>query len=91
MKTVRDMKKSGSDMMVALDLNKITQSRDALAKALYSRLFAWLVKKINNKIDAQDGQDRVNTIGVLDIYGFEHFSTNGYEQLLINYCSEKLQ
>lgn len=70
--------------------------RDALAKMTYSSLFLWLVQSINStlsepeaKNDPEDG--KIGFIGVLDIYGFETFEVNGYEQLLINYCNEKLQ
>jgi len=72
--------------------------RDALAKMTYSCLFLWLVNCINEKlsetsssIDKKATVGRKGFIGVLDIYGFECFETNGFEQLLINYCNEKLQ
>ncbi|KAL5560832.1 hypothetical protein UlMin_037043, partial [Ulmus minor] len=57
-----------------LDPDAATVSRDALAKIVYSRLFDWLVNKINNSI-GQD-PDSKYLIGVLDIYGFESFKTN---------------
>jgi len=72
--------------------------RDALAKMTYSSLFLWLVKSINltltqheNDGFARNDTEQTGFIGVLDIYGFECFDVNGYEQLLINYCNEKLQ
>ena len=71
--------------------------RDSLAKMTYSSLFLWLVKSINQTLSEQENgtefQDNAKTgfIGVLDIYGFECFEVNGYEQLLINFCNEKLQ
>lgn len=64
-------------------------SRDTLAKALYSRLFDWLVSKINASI-AKPNFTGVR-IGILDIYGFEIFQSNGFEQLCINYVNERLQ
>ncbi|PIN14470.1 Myosin class V heavy chain [Handroanthus impetiginosus] len=64
-------------------------SRDALAKIVYSRLFDWLVNKINSSI-GQDPDSKL-LIGVLDIYGFESFKTNSFEQFCINLTNEKLQ
>ncbi|XP_021814766.1 myosin-11 isoform X1 [Prunus avium] len=73
----------------SLDPHGATVSRDGLAKTIYSRLFDWLVDKINVSI----GQDPSSKclIGVLDIYGFESFKTNSFEQFCINYTNEKLQ
>ncbi|KAK8955413.1 hypothetical protein KSP40_PGU016919 [Platanthera guangdongensis] len=65
------------------------QSRDALAKVIYSRLFDWLVNNINTSI-GQDPHSKF-LIGVLDIYGFESFKTNSFEQFCINLTNEKLQ
>ncbi|XP_028074279.1 LOW QUALITY PROTEIN: myosin-17-like [Camellia sinensis] len=64
-------------------------SRDALAKTVYSRLFDWLVEKINISI-GQDPNSK-SIIGVLDIYGFESFKHNSFEQFCINFTNEKLQ
>ncbi|KAJ6824987.1 myosin-6-like [Iris pallida] len=72
-----------------LDPNAAATSRDALAKTVYSRLFDWLVNKINNSI-GQDPNSKY-LIGVLDIYGFESFKTNSFEQFCINLTNEKLQ
>ncbi|KAI3741926.1 hypothetical protein L1987_59605 [Smallanthus sonchifolius] len=66
-----------------------TISRDGLAKTLYSRLFDWLVDKINMSI-GQDPNSK-SLIGVLDIYGFESFKLNSFEQFCINFTNEKLQ
>jgi myosin-5 len=69
--------------------NAIT-SRDSIAKFIYSMLFDWIVKIVNRKLDG--GADMPNRfIGVLDIYGFEHFQKNSFEQFCINYANEKLQ
>jgi myosin I len=64
-------------------------SRDALAKSLYSKLFDWIVNRINEGLVINDPD--AYSIGVLDIYGFEIFQKNGFEQLCINYVNEKLQ
>ncbi|XP_048336630.2 myosin-6 isoform X1 [Ziziphus jujuba] len=72
-----------------LDPDSAVVSRDALAKVVYSRLFDWLVEKINSSI-GQDPDSKF-LIGVLDIYGFESFKTNSFEQFCINLTNEKLQ
>ncbi|KAI7982475.1 Myosin-11 [Camellia lanceoleosa] len=72
-----------------LDPVGATFSRDGLAKTMYSRLFDWLVDKINVSI-GQDPNSK-SLIGVLDIYGFESFKTNSFEQFCINFTNEKLQ
>lgn len=71
--------------------------RDALSKALYERLFEWLIKYINKTLSKENNEEISRTtanalvLGVLDIYGFEIFDNNSFEQLCINYCNEKLQ
>ncbi|KAJ4867694.1 Myosin-13 [Raphanus sativus] len=72
-----------------LDPESAAFSRDALAKFVYAKLFDWIVNKINNSI-GQD-PDSKHMIGVLDIYGFESFKTNSFEQFCINLTNEKLQ
>ncbi|OMJ18372.1 Myosin-2 [Smittium culicis] len=64
--------------------------RDSMAKYIYSHLFDWIVSitNVSLKVDSSE-VDRF--IGVLDIYGFEHFETNSFEQFCINYANEKLQ
>ncbi|XP_044976871.1 myosin-17-like isoform X9 [Hordeum vulgare subsp. vulgare] len=69
--------------------NSATISRDGFAKQIYSRLFDWLVNRINASIGQDPNSDKL--IGVLDIYGFESFKTNSFEQLCINFTNEKLQ
>ncbi|KAJ8442805.1 hypothetical protein Cgig2_016271 [Carnegiea gigantea] len=69
----------------ALDCNAAVASRDALAKTVYSRL----VEKINRSV-GQDPGSRLQ-IGLLDIYGFECFKDNSFEQFCINFANEKLQ
>ncbi|TKS74324.1 Unconventional myosin-If [Collichthys lucidus] len=73
---------------VTLNQEQATYTRDALAKALYARLFDYLVEAINKAIQKPHEEF---SIGVLDIYGFEIFQRNGFEQFCINFVNEKLQ
>ncbi|KAK6204511.1 P-loop containing nucleoside triphosphate hydrolase protein [Scheffersomyces amazonensis] len=67
-------------------------ARDSFAKYIYSALFDWLVDYINQDLCPQEVNAQINSfIGVLDIYGFEHFEKNSFEQFCINYANEKLQ
>ncbi|XP_069988199.1 myosin heavy chain, muscle-like [Penaeus vannamei] len=68
---------------------QVSYSVGALAKALFDRLFKWIVKKCNETLET--GMKRAMFIGVLDIAGFEIFDFNGFEQICINFCNEKLQ
>lgn len=74
---------------------KCCENRDALAKQAYNNMFNWLVKMMNVTIEPSDFNeegfaDRAKTIGLLDIFGFENFKHNNFEQLCINYVNEKL-
>ncbi|XP_068426002.1 myosin IEb [Clinocottus analis] len=87
---VMDSKWGGKTESIAVTLNteQACFSRDALSKALYTRLFDFLVDCVNKAM--QKDQEEFN-IGVLDIYGFEIFQRNGFEQFCINFVNEKLQ
>lgn len=75
-----------------LKYNEAINARDAVAKYIYHNLFDWLVDYINSDLCSPEVEDKVATfIGVLDIYGFEHFAKNSFEQFCINYANEKLQ
>uniref|UniRef100_A0A3B3QCH2 Unconventional myosin-Va n=1 Tax=Paramormyrops kingsleyae TaxID=1676925 RepID=A0A3B3QCH2_9TELE len=64
-------------------------ARDALAKHIYAKLFTWIVDHVNESLHSTVKQH--SFIGVLDIYGFETFEINSFEQFCINYANEKLQ
>ena len=65
--------------------------RDSLAKWLYNRMFNWLVHRISASMVPTMSTSQLGYIGVLDIFGFEIFEHNTFEQLCINFCNEKLQ
>ena len=75
--------------MSPIDVKAALDNRDSLAKTIYSRMFDWLVAKINTAIGQDDTAPTL--VGVLDIYGFECFKENDFEQFCINLANEKLQ
>jgi myosin heavy subunit len=80
---------SGSLYKIPLKVQEACYSRDSLSKAIYAKLFAWLVLRVNESL-----LTRTETrafIGVLDIFGFEEFKVNSFEQLCINFANERLQ
>lgn len=89
-RSITTAKHRSSVIRVLLDHSQAIFSRDALSKALYERLFDWIVKTINTNINDPHEKDMLK-IGVLDIYGFEIFDNNSFEQFCINLCNEKLQ
>ena len=80
--------KRGTSYKVPLNGVQAAAARDGLSKTIYSRLFDWLVQRLNKAL-VTNKKDL--SIGVLDIYGFEVFEKNSFEQLCINYVNEKLQ
>ncbi|XP_042212122.1 myosin heavy chain, muscle-like isoform X1 [Homarus americanus] len=72
-----------------MNVNQCNYSIGALAKGLFDRVFKFLVQKCN--VTLETGLKRAMFIGVLDIAGFEIFDYNGFEQICINFCNEKLQ
>jgi len=66
-------------------------ARDALAKAIYERLFTWIFKRVNELLGPKTKSSEYSTISILDIFGFEVFEQNSLEQLLINLANEQLQ
>uniref|UniRef100_A0A158Q8J4 Myosin motor domain-containing protein n=1 Tax=Elaeophora elaphi TaxID=1147741 RepID=A0A158Q8J4_9BILA len=78
----------GTIIRIPLKPHEAAAARDALAKAIYSKLFDAIVSRINKCIPFSNS---TSYIGVLDIAGFEFFTRNSFEQFCINYCNEKLQ
>ncbi|XP_039999659.1 unconventional myosin-VIIa-like, partial [Xiphias gladius] len=77
-----------------LSSEQAADCRDAFVKAIYNKLFIWIVEKINSVIYKKltnSPKSSCLTIGLLDIFGFENFNTNSFEQLCINFANEKLQ
>jgi myosin heavy subunit len=79
---------NGESLLVALNPSKAMDQRDSLAKFVYNKLFDFLIFRVNQSL--YRGKPK-NSIGVLDIFGFEVFQKNSFEQLCINYCNERLQ
>ncbi|CAI2349946.1 unnamed protein product [Caenorhabditis sp. 36 PRJEB53466] len=78
----------GTLIRVPLKAHEAAAGRDALGKAIYSKLFDWLVAQVNKSIPFEKSS---GYIGVLDVAGFEFFAVNSFEQFCINFCNEKLQ
>ncbi|XP_045082991.1 unconventional myosin-Ih-like [Coregonus clupeaformis] len=88
--TSRKIEAKTDEVLSPFTVDHAIYARDALAKAIYGRTFTWLVNKINESMENKDSS-RKTVIGLLDIYGFEVFYVNSFEQFCINYCNEKLQ
>uniref|UniRef100_A0A672NUD6 Unconventional myosin-X-like n=1 Tax=Sinocyclocheilus grahami TaxID=75366 RepID=A0A672NUD6_SINGR len=86
--TQRSMILRGEEICSPLTVEQAIDSRDSVAMALYSQCFSWIIMRINQKIK---GKDNFKSIGILDIFGFENFEVNRFEQFNINYANEKLQ
>uniref|UniRef100_A0A4W3J821 Myosin IH n=1 Tax=Callorhinchus milii TaxID=7868 RepID=A0A4W3J821_CALMI len=88
--THKRIETKAEEVLSPLSVEQAFCARDAVAKAIYGRTFTWLVNKINVSLANRD-PSRKTVIGLLDIYGFEVFDVNSFEQFCINYCNEKLQ
>jgi myosin heavy subunit len=78
--------------VIALDADGARASCDSIAKGVYSRVFDYLITRCNTALRGDSkGEFHGKFIGVLDIFGFEIFEINSFEQLCINFCNEKLQ
>ena len=90
--TVKEQKMMNETLHINLQVNDALATRDSIAKLVYKNLFTWLVDRVNLSI-SNPGSSSTGTkfIGILDIFGFEIFQQNSFEQLCINYANEKLQ
>lgn len=86
---------NGTKVVLRLEVKEAVYARDASIKAIYENLFSMIVSRLNESLSNGQGNLRKNTdlsfIGILDIYGFETFETNSFDQFLINYANESLQ
>lgn len=80
---------TGQNIKKNLNPTQAKDGRDSLCKLIYDQLFIWIVSVINRQI-TYSGKNTKGTVGLLDIFGFEVFEENLFNQLLINYCNEKL-
>jgi len=81
----------GQEIKTQLTPDRAADARDALAKTIYGSLFLWVVDQVNKSIGWENDSDIRSSCGVLDIFGFECFAVNSFEQLCINYTNEALQ
>ncbi|XP_054838494.1 unconventional myosin-VIIb [Eublepharis macularius] len=84
----------GESVSMPLSVAQAADVRDAFVKGIYGFLFLWIVNKINAAIynpPSQDNKNICRSIGLLDIFGFENFNINSFEQLCINFANEHLQ
>lgn len=87
--TTRQIESFNESVMIPMNKSTAEAARDALAKHLYSKLFHFIVQSVNRNL--LSGKNEDSFIGVLDIYGFETFDCNSFEQFCINYANENLQ
>uniref|UniRef100_A0A8C3CI02 Uncharacterized protein n=1 Tax=Cairina moschata TaxID=8855 RepID=A0A8C3CI02_CAIMO len=85
----RKLVTAGETYLKPLSRQQALDSRDALAKHMYGQVFRWMVSRVNRALRSPEGHH--TSIGILDIYGFEMFEFNSFEQFCINYANEKLQ
>ncbi|KAK3767679.1 hypothetical protein RRG08_022713 [Elysia crispata] len=92
--TTTGMVAKGEVIIRENSIREAQNARDAMAKALYGRLFSWIVNRVSSllKPDRIDhSQDESYATGLLDIFGFENLKTNSFEQLCINIANEQIQ
>lgn len=78
-------------LLINLQVNEASSTRDSIAKLIYKNMFTWIVERVNQSIYKEETNTKHSKfIGILDIFGFEIFESNSFEQLCINYANEKL-
>ncbi|XP_015334428.2 myosin-IIIb [Marmota marmota marmota] len=84
----------GETIVRANPVDRAADVRDAMSKALYGRLFSWIVNRINTLLQPEKNichSGNGMNVGILDIFGFENFRRNSFEQLCINIANEQIQ
>ncbi|XP_013068549.2 myosin-VIIa-like isoform X2 [Biomphalaria glabrata] len=89
--TTKTIFAKGESVTYTMNKEQSLDVRDAFVKGIYGRMFVWIVEKINSAIYKPKTGSYRKSIGVLDIFGFENFDKNSFEQLCINYANENLQ
>mmetsp|Transcript_38665 Transcript_38665/g.76103 ORF Transcript_38665/g.76103 Transcript_38665/m.76103 type:complete len:1885 (-) Transcript_38665:85-5739(-) len=87
---IRSIKAQGQMIEKPLDRSSAMENRDSIAKALFNGVFLWVVKRINEE-SMKVQSSTLSWIGTLDVFGFEIFESNSFEQFCINFCNERLQ
>jgi len=87
----RTMTARGEVTIRQYNQHEADDGRDALCKEIYQNIFTWIIKRVNVLLDSKERKKSNSTIGILDIFGFEVFEENSFEQLLINLTNEQLQ
>ena len=89
--TTRSIHVHGETVTSSINTDQAKDVRDAFAKGVYGRLFIFIVKRVNMAIFKSEAERAKSAIGILDIFGFENFDHNTFEQFCINYANENLQ
>lgn len=91
--TYRTLVMRGETVTSPMNIDQAMDVKDALVKGIYGRLFTWIVDKINSALmkSAKENVKNLRSIGLLDIFGFENFEKNNFEQLCYNFANENLQ
>jgi myosin-5 len=90
--TTATLTAAGKVTRLSLTVDKAVINRDAIAKSLFNGLFLWVVSVINKNLFREESRDSsLKWVGILDVFGFENFANNSFEQFCINFANERLQ